>query len=575
MKAGHLIKSALILPLLVAPISLACRATEGGATTTSAAAQKPHVTTAMKQAGEAVTAQRLRDHIAYLSDDKLGGRGPGTEGGQMARQYIVDTLESLGLQPGAGNGAWQQPFELVGVNTHAPDGWSFEAGGKSVTLHPSKDFMANSGVQSDEARLDDAQLVFVGYGIQAPEFNWDDYKGEDMHGKVLVMLNNDPDWDPQLFAGKTRLYYGRWTYKYEIAGRVGAAGAIIIHTQPSAGYPWQVVQTSWSGPQYELPDEGTPRVQVAAWVTEDGARRLAELAGRNLDDLVQAAHSADFKPIPLGVMTSLDLHNDLTRIETANVVGLLPGSDPELSKQAVIYTAHFDHLGIGPADASGDTIYNGALDNATGDSEVLSIAAAYSKLPQPPKRSVLFLLVGAEEQGLLGSEYYATHPTFPPGRIAANINIDGGNIWGRTRDITYIGYGKSSLDRVMDAMAAAQGRTVKPDQFPDRGYFYRSDQFNFAKIGVPAIYTDTGTDFIGRPKGWGREQIEKWEATNYHQPSDELNDSWNFDGMVEDTRLLFEVGDWIADAPAMPTWNPGDEFAAARKKALAEVARSE
>jgi Zn-dependent M28 family amino/carboxypeptidase len=559
----------LLLPLL------ACQAPSEQSTATSPTTSTPHVTAAMQQAAQAISAEGLRDHIARLSDDAMEGRGPGSQGAELARQHIADTLKSLGLEPGGPAGSWFQPFQLVGVETHAPDTWSFHGDKRQVTLRHSDEFMANSGVQEPEARLNDAELVFVGYGIQAPEYHWDDYKGQDMHGKVLVMLNNDPDWDPQLFAGKTRLYYGRWTYKYEIAGELGAAGAIIIHTQSSAGYPWQVVQTSWSGPQFELPDEGQPRVQVAAWVTAESARKLAELAGRNLDELVEAAHSADFQPIPLGVTTSLALDNTISHIQTANVAGLLKGSDPELSKEAVIYTAHYDHLGIGPADASGDTIYNGALDNATGVSEVLNIATAFTKLPQPPKRSVLFLLVGAEEQGLLGSEYYASHPTFPPGRIAANINIDGGDIWGKTRDITYVGYGKSTLDQVMDAMAAAQDRTVKPDQFPDRGYFYRSDQFNFAKIGVPAIYTDTGTDFIGRPEGWGKEQIEKWEATNYHQPSDELNDSWNFDGMIEDTRLLFEVGDWIADAPTMPTWNPGDEFEAARKKALAEVASGE
>lgn len=565
--------STLTLGLLL--FASGCNAPQHEAKQAGAPAGEPHVTEAMRQAGEAITATSLRDHIAFLSDDALEGRGPGGKGDEMARQYLVTTLQSLGLQPGGENGSWQQPFELVGIDTHAPETWLFQAGDQTVALRHSDEFMANSGVQKDHAALDKAELVFVGYGIQAPEYSWDDYKGEDMHGKVLVMLNNDPDWDPSLFAGKTRLYYGRWTYKYEIAGKLGAAGAIIIHTTASAGYPWQVVQTSWSGPQFELPDEGEPRVQVAAWVTEGSARELAELAGKNLDDLVEAARNPDFKPIPLGITTSLSLNNTITHTETANVAGLLKGSDPELSKQVVVYTAHHDHLGVGPADSTGDTIYNGALDNATGVSEVLNIAAAFTKLPEPPKRSVLFLLVGAEEQGLLGSEYYSRHPTFPPGDIAADINIDGGDIWGKTRDITYVGYGKSTLDRVMDAMAAAQGRTVKPDQFPDRGFFYRSDQFNFAKIGVPAIYTDTGTDFVGRPKGWGKEQIEKWEATNYHQPSDELNDSWNFDGMVQDTRLLFDAGVWIADAPQIPAWNAGDEFEATRKKALAEIAGNE
>lgn len=531
------------------------------------------VSAEMERAGAAINAQALRNHIAYLADDALGGRGPGTEGDEMARQYLATTMQEIGLQP-AFDGSWEQPFELVGVETENPDTWTFAGadGGVALTsLAHSDEFIANSGVQEGSAALTDAEVVFVGYGIVAPEYQWDDYKGQDLSGKVLLMLNNDPEWDPELFAGETRLYYGRWTYKYEEAARQGASGAIIIHTTPSAGYPWQVVQTSWSGPQFELPAEGEPRLQVKGWVTEEAAGKIAELAGMDLAELTESARSRTFEPVPLGVTTSIELPTEITRVETANVGGLLPGSDPQHRDEVVVYTAHHDHLGTGEPDEEGDAIYNGALDNASGTATVLTIADALSDLEPAPWRSTLFLFVAAEEQGLLGSKYYALHPSFPPGKIAANINVDGANIWGRTRDITYIGHDKSSLDEVVEGFAQVQGRTVKPDQFPDRGFFYRSDQFNFAKIGVPAIYLDTGLDFVGRPQGWGREQVDRWTEEDYHQPSDEVSEDWNYEGMVEDAKLLFHIGAFLATTPEMPTWNPGDEFEEARQEALAAV----
>jgi Zn-dependent M28 family amino/carboxypeptidase len=412
-------------------------------------------------------------------------------------------------------------------------------------------------------------VVFVGYGIEAPEYGWNDYKDVDVSGKVLLMLNNDPEWDPELFAGERRLYYGRWTYKYEQAAKRGAAGAIIIHTTPSAGYPYQVVQTSWTGEQFELP--GSPRSQIEAWVTEEAATKLAKLAGQDLAALVESARSADFQPVPFDVTTSLKLKNQIRQVETANVAGLLRGSDPELADEVVVYSAHHDHLGVGEPNDQGDTIYNGALDNGTGCAQLLAIAKAFTQLDQPPRRSVLFLFVAAEEQGLLGSKFYANSPTFAAGRIAANINLDGGNIWGRTSDVAFIGYGKSSLDQVVETAAARQGRTVVGDQFPDKGFFYRSDQFNFAKIGVPAIYLDTGADFVDRPEGWGKEQIDAWTEIHYHQPSDELTDEWDFAGMVDDARLALECGLAVTEADELPAWVPGDEFEAARKEALAAL----
>lgn len=533
--------------------------------------QTPALPQGAETAAEQIAASLLSGHVRFLSHDLLEGRGASSRGDELARAYIASTFEGLGLRPGGPDGSWQQSFDIVGVTTTLPKSWSFTAGGTSLALTYYEDYIGTIGNQQEMARLDGAELVFVGYGMQAPEYGWDDFKGMDLRGKILVVLNNDPDWDDTLFAGKTRLYYGRWDYKYESAARQGAAGALIVHTTPSAGYPFQVVQTSWSGEQFELPATGEPRVQFQGWVTEDAAKRLVALGGKDLAKLVESAKKKSFKPVPLGVTTSLELQANLSRTRTANVLGLLPGRDPVLAKEVVVYTAHHDHLGVGEPNEKGDTIYNGALDNASGVAQVLAIARAFKALPEPPKRSILFLAVGVEESGLLGSEHYAAHPTFAPGRIAANVNIDGGNIWGRTKDLAMVGLGKSSMDEVAVAIAAKQGRIVKPDQFPDRGFFYRSDQFNFAKIGVPALYCDSGVDFVGRPEGWGKEQIEAWEATHYHQPSDELTPAWNFDGLIQDAQFAFWCGLAVAEAPALPAWKPGDEFEAARKQALAAL----
>lgn len=537
-----------------------------------AAAQIPDLgmSAEVDAAARQIDADALRAPIRFLSDDLLGGRGPATPGDELTQLYLSTQMELLGLEPGAEDGGWYQPFDIVGIEADLPETWSFAKGDEEVSFAVNREWIATSGVQEDTATLDGAEVVFVGYGIQAPEYEWDDFKDQDLSGKVLLMLNNDPDWDPELFEGDTRLYYGRWTYKYESAARRGAAGAIIIHTTPSAGYPWQVVETSWSGTQFELPDEGEDRIQVAGWLTEDASRRLVEMAGHDLDELTEAAHSRDFEPVPLGVTTSLELETSIDKVRTANVLGVLPGSDPELSKEVVVYTAHHDHLGQG-ADKDGDALYNGALDNAAGTSQLLAVARALTALPEPPKRSSLFLFVAAEEQGLLGSEYYAAHPTFHPGRIAANINYDGGNIWGATKDVTLIGMGKSSLDQVARRVTEAQGRRLEPDQFPDKGFYYRSDQFSLAKIGVPALYFDTGTEFVDRPAGWGKETLDAWTEKHYHQPSDELEDDWNFDGMIQDALLGFYAGLLVGNAEEMPSWNPGDEFEAARQEALAGV----
>ncbi|MBV8876484.1 MAG: M28 family peptidase [Gammaproteobacteria bacterium] len=541
----------------------------------AALAQSPAVPDAVGQAAQRyITRAALVAPIRFLSSDLLEGRGPGTRGDELARLYLQTRLEGMGYHPAFPNGAWQQPFDIVGIKGQFPKSWSFQGRGERVDLSWREDYVAVSGLQQESVGIEDAELVFVGYGIQAPEFHWDDFKGVNLTGKILVMMNNDPDWDPNLFAGRRRLYYGRWDYKYESAARQGAAGAIIIHTTPSAGYPWQVVQSSWGGEQFALPAGSEPPLRIKAWATEDAVRRLLQSSGHDLDKLRTAARSREFRPVALGIRTSLSFTNRLSHVQTANVGGVLSGSDPKLAPQVVVLSAHHDHFGIGEPDASGDRVYHGAVDNASGCAQVLAIAQAFAGLPERPRRSVLALFVAGEERGLLGSKYYAEHPSFAAGRIAADINIDGGNIFGRTRDATSIALGKSSLDEIAARVAASQGRVVKGDQFPDRGYYYRSDQFSFARIGVPALFFDDGTDFIGRPPDWGRQQIEQWELKKYHQPSDRLEDNWNFDGMIEDAQLAMMSAWLVAQADAMPTWKPGDEFEAARKRALAAAGGS-
>jgi hypothetical protein len=533
---------------------------------------EPSPVTPEKTAAQRITAAQIRSHIRFLAADLLEGRGPATRGDRLAEEYIASEMEAMGLEPGAPGGGWIQKVPLVGITPKVPESITVQSGARSATFRSRDDFMAFSGVQKERAEISDAEIVFVGYGIVAPEYRWDDFKDADLQGKVLLVMNNDPEDDPNLFAGKTRLWYGRWDYKYKMAAKKGAVGAIIIHTTHSAGYAWQVVQTSWAGEQFELPDDGSSRLQVKMWATEEASRKIAALGGKDLDRMRAAAERRDFRPVPLGVRVSIAMTNAIATKESGNVIGVRRGSDSRLAGEAVIYTAHHDHFGVKVGAKPGaDAIYNGALDNASGVAAVLSVARAFADLPKAPRRSVYFALVTAEEQGLLGSEFLAKHPPVPPGAIAANINIDVINWFGRTRDISLIGMGKSSIDRDVVALAQEQGRTVSPDQFPDRGTFYRSDQFNFAKIGVPAAYLKTGTDVIGKPAGWGREQIEAYERNDYHQPSDELRDSWDFSGAVEDAQLAFFLGVRVANADAMPVWNKGDEFEAARLKALAEL----
>jgi Zn-dependent M28 family amino/carboxypeptidase len=523
------------------------------------------------KASRSITPALLRAHVKFVSSDLTEGRGPGTRGDAVARAYVASQLEALGLEPAAPEGGFFQKVPLVGIGTKVVEPLRFEGPKGSAELRPEESVVV-AGVPR-AVKIAGAEVVFVGYGIVAPEYRWDDYAGADVRGKVVLVMNDDPSDDPALFAGRTRLYYGRWTYKYEEAARHGAAGAIIIHTTPSASYPWQVVQTSWAGTLFTLPDDPNPLVEARMWTTEEASRRIAALGGQDLDALRAAATKRGFKAVPLGVRCSVGLSADVTHIETANVLARLPGSDPARRGEVVLVTAHHDHLGVKPGVAAGDdAIYNGAVDNASGVATILAAARAAAALPRAPARTIVFTAFAAEEQGLLGSEWLARHPPVPVGKIAVTVNVDSMNVFGRTRDVTLVGLGKSSVDDLFVPLARWQGRTVRGDAYPEKGIFYRSDQFSLAKVGVPSAYVKGGVDFVGRPPGWGREMDERWTAKHYHQPSDEYGDDWDLSGMVDDARLVFLLAVKVADAREMPRWRKGDEFEAARLRAIGSAA---
>jgi len=414
------------------------------------------------------------------------------------------------------------------------------------------------------------ELVFVGYGAKAPEYRWDDFKGADLKGKILLVLVNDPPAppsEPNLFGGKAMTYYGRWTYKYEEAERQGAAGMLIVHTTDAAGYPWQVVVTSNSTDHRLLPRDPKlpPPIAVRGWITDPAATALLAQAGLNLADLRKQAESRDFKPIPTGITIDAHFDNSVRRMKSENVVGVVRGSDPKLRNEYVAYSAHWDHLGIGPADARGDTIYNGASDNASGVADILAIARSAAQSAKP-RRSQLFLFVTAEESGLLGSQYYGEHPTVPVANIVANLNVDGGNLLGRVRDLTVLGANKSSLGPSLAAMVRADGMRITPEAHPERGLFYRSDHFSLAKVGIPAVSIARGTDFIGRTKEWGLQQDEDYTAHRYHQPSDEYKPDFDLSGAVQLAEIVERFGYSLANSPAVPTWNADAEFKALRDR---------
>jgi hypothetical protein len=503
--------------------------------------------------------------IRFLSHDLLEGRAPGSRGDLLARTYIAAEMEQLGLKPGSAEGTFVQRVPIVAMRTSPSTTLSISRGSTDLELKFGSEFIGFSAIQQERTKIQNAEIVFVGFGIVAPEQGWDDYKGVDVKGKVILMLNNDPpSEDPRVFGGSARTYYGRWTYKYEIAEKKGALGALIIHTTESAGYGWQVVQTTWSGNRFQLAsDPGESGTLLNGWLTHEATERVLKLSVLRYSDLEERARKKSFTPVPLGLRLSTTINSSLLPVETSNIIGVLPGRDPQLKNEAVIFTAHYDHLGI-VEPVNGDSIANGAMDNAAGVSGLLNVARAFSSLPEAPRRSIVFAAVGAEESGLIGSAYYASRPTFPPERIAANINIDGMNIFGRTRDIIMIGLGKSSLDETLRSAATWQNRTVMPDPFPELGLFYRSDQFNFAKIGVPCMFLRAGMEYIGKPPEFGREKSQEYVKYHYHQPSDEITDQWDMSGAVEDLQLMFLVGLAVADDNQMPAWNRGDEFESAR-----------
>jgi Zn-dependent M28 family amino/carboxypeptidase len=505
----------------------------------------------------------LRADLRYLSDDRLEGRGVGSRADALTRLFVATRFERLGLQPGMPDGSFDQPVPIVGITAEVTTPLTATGNGQRIELTAPADYTAVAGAAVETSRWQDAELVFVGYGIDAPEQKWDDFKGADLRGKVLLVANNDPAGDPSLFAGDVRLYYGRWSYKYEEAARRGAIGAIVIHTTPSAGYPFQVIQATHGREAFWLPFAARePSLQLRSWCSEDAARRLVALGGHDLDQLRASAESREFRPVPLGVRVTCATRNRIRTIDSGNVVAVLPGSDPVLRDEHVVVTAHFDHLGIGP-EKKGDSIYNGALDNASGTAAMLAVAEACAALDPAPRRSLVFLCVTAEESGLLGSEWFARNPTVPAKRIAANYNIDGVNIWGRTSDVEMIGHGKNSLTALADEVARRHGRRLVPDHEPSLGLFYRSDHFSFARIGVPAAYFKAGTAFLDNPEGRNRVKA-MYTTVHYHQPSDEFDPRWRLDGAVDDMRLLFDCLIATANADAAPTWTPGDEFERAR-----------
>lgn len=530
----------------------------------------------LRDALEGITASDLLRHTRVLASDEYEGRAPGSRGEELTVRYLTEQFKQLGLKPGNPDGTYLQKVPLVGFTGQSTA--SFDAGGKKTDLRFPTDYVAVSRRFVPEVNVKDSEMVFVGYGVVAPEYGWDDYKGVDVKGKTIVMLINDPavpdprdpsKLDDKMFRGGAMTYYGRWTYKYEIAAEKGAAAAIIIHETGPAGYPYEVVSGSWSRENFDIqtPDKNMGRAAVESWLHLDRAKELLAASGQEFDALKKRATSKDFKPVPLSTKANFTLRNTLREIQSNNVIARLDGSDPRLRSECIIYTAHWDHLGRDPK-LQGDQIFNGALDNASGTAALLELAEAYTKLKRPPKRSILFLSVTAEEKGLLGAKFYAANPLYPHERTLANINMDGVNQWGRTKDIVSVGYGNSTLDDLLSEAAARQGRTVKPDAEPEKGFFYRSDHFEFAKQGVPALYPDSGTEYVGKTESYSQQKRDEYTARDYHKVSDEIKTDWDLSGAVEDLQLLFEVGHRVAEGDRYPEWKPGTEFKAKREQML-------
>jgi len=526
------------------------------------------------QAAESITAESLKSHIEVLSSDEFEGRAPATRGEDMTVDYLVETMEQIGVAPGMDDGSYIQQIPLLGQQIDGSTAsMNIRSNGQvAEQLGYRTDFMAWPSNESESVQLRNAELLYVGYGIQAPEFDWDDYKGADVEGKVLVFKNSDPSNDPEIFEGDSRLYYGRWSYKFEKAEEMGALGAIIIHTTPTAGYGWSVIENSWGRERFSLKgeDDAGSKPEFNGWLTEEHSENLFELAGLNLEEMLEAAENRDFEPVPLdGVSLDLTLNASYRDMSSKNVLGQIRGNDADLMDEYVVFTAHYDHLGI-TTPVDGDSINNGALDNAAGVSAVLEMANAYKQLEPEMRRSALFLFVGAEEMGLLGSLYWSQNPTIHPGKITANINMDGMQVYGETEDVVLVGYGRNTITDVIQQYADQEGRVVKPDPNPGQGYFYRSDHFSLARVGIPAIFPNPGRDYVNKPEDF-IETVDSLSAVNYHSVGDEINEHWDLTGMEKDVRLFFRSSFHILNADEMMSWEDGDEFQAVREEMLMQA----
>jgi Zn-dependent M28 family amino/carboxypeptidase len=516
-------------------------------------------------------------HTRTLASDAFEGRAPGTRGETLSVEYIENALQRMGLAPGNPDGTWVQKVPLVGTTVEGSPTLSFRKGDTVRTLAWRDDYVAWTKRVAEQVSLDASDLVFVGYGVKAPEFDWDDFKGVDVKGKTIVVLVGDPpvedaahpgELDPSVFGGKAMTYYGRWTYKYEVGAELGAAGVLIVHQTGPAGYPFVVVQGK-TAEQFDLerPDGNAGRAAVEGWITADQAHALFAMAGQDFASLEKRAARRDFHPVPLGVTASVTLRNTIRRVPSANVAGKIEGSDPLLRDQWVLFTTHWDHFGIGEP-VNGDRIYHGAVDNASGVGGLLELARAFTQVTPKPRRSVLFLFVTAEEQGLLGSTWYAEQPLYPLAKTLADFNLDALNVHGRTHDLTIVGLGLSTLDDFVQRAAAAQGRVVEPDPMPEKGSYYRSDHFPFARAGVPSIHAGGGVDYVGQPPEYGRKVREAYIANDYHKPSDQVRPDWDMSGAVEDLELYLRAAYDVAQASVWPAWKPGAEFAARREQML-------
>ena len=514
----------------------------------------------------AMSAETFADAIRTLSSDEFEGRAPSTPGEELTAAYLVEQFRAAGLEPGNGNSFFQN-VPLVALTEQGQPALAVRTAGGELEYAWTEDFVAWTKRVVESESIEDSEMVFVGYGVVAPEYGWNDYEGVDAAGKTMVILVNDPGFatqDEAVFRGNSMTYYGRWTYKFEEAARQGAAGAIVVHEEAAAGYPWEVVTGSWTGPQFgqAAADGNMGRVAVEGWMQQGVAREIFEASGHDFDALAEAAAQPGFRAVPLGASASVAVTNDIQRSESKNVLALLQGS--ERPEEYVIYTAHWDHFGKSSDPAMDDPIFNGAFDNATGTAGLIELARAFAALPERPARSVLFLAVTAEEQGLIGSAYYAANPVYPTASTVATINIDGMNVDGPMNDVTVVGMGASELDDYLADAAAQVGRTLRPDPEPEKGYYYRSDHFSFAKVGVPSLYTDSGIDHVEHGEEWTLARRAEYIANRYHKPADEFDPSWELTGALDDLELLFRVGYRIAAGVEWPNWREGNEFRAIR-----------